>query len=220
MNRQQVSKTKYLAVFATTTLIFIIGIMIGNYVSASKMKNLDNLENQLRADTMAAELQYLLLSENPCIAQESVALSEELYGLGSKLSYMEDRLGAVDPSVVRMKEYYSLLEIRHWLFLKKTRLECNKNHTLILYFYSKEKENCPDCEEQGYVLTYLREKYPGVKVYSFDFETRNAALDTVKEIYLKEQGLPILIINDQTYYGFKNKEAMEKIIIGEKDESP
>ena len=218
MTKQNISKTKFLAVFATTTLIFLIGILIGYQISNSKMSALEDIEQELRVDTMAIELQYLLLAENPCIALDSAPLSEELYTLGSKLSYMEDKLGPDNPSVLRLKEYYSLLEIRHWLFLKQTKQECDRNYTLIIYFYSKQKENCPECEEQGYVLTYLRETYPQIRIYSFDFDISNAALDTIKELYIKEQGLPIIIIDNQVYHGFKNKEAMEKIIFGNVNE--
>lgn len=218
MTKQNISKTKFLAVFATTTLIFLVGILIGYQVSDSKMSALEDIEQELRVDTMAIELQYLLLAENPCIALDSTRLSEELYELGSKLSYMEDKLGADNPSVLRLKEYYSLLELRHWLFLRKTKQECDRNYTLIIYFYSKQKENCPKCEEQGYVLTYLRETYPQIKIYSFDFDISNVALDTIKELYIEEQGLPILIIDDHVYHGFKNKGAMEKIIFGNVNE--
>ena len=61
MNNREVSKTKYLAVFATTTLIFLVGIIIGNQISSSKMGKLETTEQELRVDTMAIELQYLLL---------------------------------------------------------------------------------------------------------------------------------------------------------------
>lgn len=214
MTKQNISKTKYLAVFTTTTLIFIIGILIGHQFSNKQINKLENIEQELRVDLIAIELQYLLLAENPCIVSDSLPLSEELYKLESRLGYMEGKVGADNPSVLRLKEYYSLLEIRHWLFLKKTKKECNKTYTLILYFYSKQKGECPQCEEQGYVLTYLREKYPQIRIYSFDFDISNAALDTIKELYIKKQELPILIIDDDDYYGFKNKEAMEKIIFG------
>lgn len=218
MTNRNITKTKYLAVFATTTLIFIVGILIGQQISNSKISDLEIIEQELRVDTMAIELQYLLLAENPCKALESTPLSEELYTLGSKLSYMEDKLGPDNPSVLRLKEYYSLLEIRHWLFLKRTKQECNRDYTLILYFYSKQKETCPKCEEQGYVLTYLRETHPEIRIYSFDFDIGNTAIDTLKELYMTEQELPVIIIDEEVHHGFKNKEAIEKIISGQINE--
>ena len=52
----------------------------------------------------------------------------------------------------------------------------------ILYFYSN-KEDCNDCEQQGYVLSYIKKKYPSVRVYSFDINIENQAIDIIKENY-------------------------------------
>ncbi len=67
-----------------------------------------------------------------------------------------------------LKKYYSILEIKHWLLVKKTAKECKVNIGSIVYLYG-DKKNCPNCENQGYVLTTLREKYPFLRVYSFDY---------------------------------------------------
>jgi len=211
MSKKQIHKTKYIAVFALTTLIFLVGLIIGNQTSHSKLNNLEDIENDLRIETMAMELQYLLLSEDPCKSLNSTILSKELYKLGSKLDYMEEERGINDPYVLRLKEYFSLLQIRHWIFSKKSKRECDLDQDLILYFYSN-KGDCSTCEEQGYVLSFIREKYPQTKIYAFDINIHNPAVDTVKEIYLKNQTTPILIINEHVYYGFKNKEAIEQIL--------
>jgi hypothetical protein len=211
MTKKRLSKTKYLAVFAITTLIFVMGLFIGQYMAETKLSNLEEIENNLRIDAMAIELQYQLLAENPCKASNSTILSEELYQLGSKLDHMEKTMGFYDPDVIRLKEYFSLLQIRHWLFLKRGKEECSTDQDFILYFYSN-KGDCETCEEQGYVLSYIREKHPNTRVYAFDTNIENPAVNTVKEIYLKNQTIPTLIINDYSYYGFKNKEAIEKIL--------
>ncbi|MBD3355168.1 hypothetical protein GF361_04235 [Candidatus Woesearchaeota archaeon] len=211
MSKKQVHKTKYLAVFAITTLIFLIGIIIGNYTSSSKLEGLEDIENELRMETMAMELQYLLLSEDPCKNTNSTVLSEELYKLGSKLDYMEEEMGVNDPTVLRLKEYFSLLQIRHWLFSKRTKKECSLDQDFILYFYSN-KGDCRTCEEQGYVLSFIREKTPSTKIYAFDINIKNPAVDTLKKMYIQNQTTPILIINDHVFYGFKNKEAIEQIL--------
>ncbi len=183
--------------------------MIGNHTSSSKLDSLEDIENELRMETMAMELQYLLLSEDPCKSINSTVLSEELYKLGSKLDYMEERMGVNDPTVLRLKEYFSLLQIRHWLFSKRAKKECSLDQDLILYFYSN-KGDCSTCEEQGYVLSFIREKYPSTKIYAFDINIRNPAVDTLKRMYLKNQTTPIIIINEHVYYGFKNKGAIEQ----------
>jgi hypothetical protein len=209
---RRISRTKYLTVFATTTLIFVIGLVIGNYISNTKLKNINRLEQDLRIDTMSVEIQYMLLSENPCADIDSNILTEELYEIGNKLDYMESRLGSNNPSVLWIKEYYSLLEIRHWLFMKKIKKDCNSTNALILYFYSN-KGDCEKCEEQGYVLSYIRKKHPTTRVYSFDINIDNTALDSVKDIFkIKNKELPILIINDKVYFGFKDRQDIESLI--------
>jgi len=208
--RQSISKTKYLAVFATTTLVFLIGLIIGNQISSFKLKNIDELTESLKIESMAIELQYLLVSEEPCLSFNSTSLSEELYEIGSRLDYMENRLGSNNPSVLHLKEYYSLLEIRHWLFMKKTRKECNRSTTLILYFYSN-RGDCPRCEEQGYVLSYLHKKYPDLNIYSFDINIDNVALNTVKNVY-KITESPAMIINDKAYTGFISSRKIEELL--------
>ena len=211
MSRKRISKTKYLAVFATTTLIFLIGLAVGQKISDTKLDKLEDIENDLRIETTAMELQYLLLAENPCKILNSTPLSKELYQLGSRLDYMEKTQGVDDPTVLRLKEYFSLLQIRHWLFLKRAKEECDTDHDFILYFYSN-KGDCGSCEEQGYVLTYIREEYPHTRVYAFDTNIEDPAVNTIKEIYLRNTTLPSFIINDYDYYGFKDKEAIEKIL--------
>ena len=211
MDRKKIKISKYLLVFFLTTVVFLGGIFIGNYASNRKLSKLDQMEQDIKVQTMAIEIQYALLAESPCDAINSTPLTNELYELSDRLSYMESNLGFNNPVVLRLKEYYSLLELRQWMFLKSTNKQCNRNNILILYFYSN-KGDCSTCEEQGYVLTYIRNKYSNVKVYTFDINIDNIALRTIKEIYIKSKDLPVLIINDKTYYGFKDREQIETMI--------
>jgi hypothetical protein len=159
---------------------------------------------------MAIEIQYLLVSEEPCLVFNSTPLTEELYEIGTRLDFMENKLGSNNPSVLHQKEYYSMLELRHWLLVKRTKKECNMNTTHILYFYSN-KGDCPRCEEQGYVLSYLHKKYPALNIYSFDINIDNVALNTIKRVY-KVTEAPTLLIDDEAYYGFMSSRSVEELM--------
>lgn len=211
MSRQQLNKGKYVVVFILSTLIFLAGIFLGNNLSERKLLRLNEIEQDIRAQIMGVELQYELLAENPCGVVNSTPLTKELYELSDKLNFMENNLGVDHPGLIRSKEYYSMLELRQWLFLKKTKEECGINNTLILYFYSN-RGDCDKCEEQGYVLTYIRKKYPDVRVYNFDINIDNLALNTIKDIYIKSDDLPVIIMDDKVYYGFKDRKQIESII--------
>ncbi|MFC1741668.1 hypothetical protein ACFL3V_03985 [Nanoarchaeota archaeon] len=210
MKRQKIDFKKYLAVFAITTLIFVVGIVIGNYFSASKMQQIDYIGQDLRTDTVAMELQYELIAEDPCEHINSTLLADELYEMASKLDYMENRLGEDNRDVRELKKYYSLLELRHWLFMKKTNKECNRSNALMLYFYTNE-DDCKKCKEQGFILTWARRNYPDVYVYAFDYTIENAALDTVKRLY-DVKGTPTIVVDKETYSEFMSKRDVENIL--------
>lgn len=210
MRRQKLDKNKFVAALAITTLIFIAGIFAGNYFSAKKLDQIDTIGQNLRTDTLAIELQYDLIAENPCSSVNSTPLAEELYELASKLDYMENRLGENNQNVLRLKEYYSLLELRHWLFMKKTNKECGNNNTLILYFYSNDAD-CRQCEEQGFILTWLRKTYPHVYIYAFDTNIENPALETIK-IQHDVQSVPSVVFNQKTYNTFMKKDTLVNLV--------
>ena len=71
---------------------------------------------------------------------------------------------------------------------------------------------CDDCEKEGYVLTRLRETYPDLRVYSFDYNIGLSAVNTLISVNKVKNELPAIIIKDQTYYGFKSVEDIEKIV--------
>jgi hypothetical protein len=86
----------------------------------------------------------------------------------------------------------------------------------IIYFYSNEGD-CPDCEREGFVLTRLRQTYPNLRVYSFDYNLDLSALQTLVTVYSikptsEEAGLHALLIDGRVYYGFKSIDDIKDII--------
>ncbi len=212
MDRKKIQKTKYLAVFATTTLIFFIGIIIGGYFSNLKIEKIYDIENDLKINILGTEIQYQIIAKDPCKFVNSTPLIEELHEMGTKLDYMENALGKDNKEVLNLKEYYSILEIRQWLLEKDMMQKCGSKRTLVLYFYSNDKHQCPECEEQGYVLTYARKNFDNINIYSFDIDTKNPAVDTVKRIYGVTIA-PTVIINEKKQEGFVTKDQIVNIIL-------
>lgn len=210
MKRQEIIKSNYIAAFAIATLVFILGIFIGNFFNQEKLDSIDEIEQDIKMDTMGAELQYLLFSENPCSTSDYVGLNGELFKIGTRLESMESELGVNDPRVLELKEYYMLLEIRHWLFLKKVKEQCNKDYEHILYFYSNLGD-CRDCKKQGYVLDYLHNKYPKINIYPFDFNINNPLIATLKSIY-NITSTPSSVIRGETFNRYMELDEIEKLL--------
>jgi len=207
---KKISKSKYIIVLVLTLLVFASGFILGNYVSSFRLNYIEDIERELRTDIMSIEIEDLMLAEAPCRKANSTSLTDILYRTGEKLDFMEARLGKSDENVLRLKEYYFLLELRHWLLQKKEIKECNLSKDIILYFYSN-LEDCGTCEEQGFILDYLRKKKKeGLSIYSFDI---NLALNTLKRLYnIENEKSPIVIVNDNYAKGFRSKDEIESIL--------
>ncbi len=212
MHRRKFSMFKFVGVFTATLLIFLLGILLGNYLNSLKVTHIDSLQNDLRMDTLALETQSLILSKNPCEVSELTVMSDELYEIGEKLTFMESQLGANHESVKRLKNYYSLIELRHWILLTEANQKCGLGHKLILYFYSNEL-GCSDCEKQGFVLDHIRKIRSDVKIYSFEYGLDNAAFNTIKNLFkVKSSELPVIVINNEKYTGFKDITELESLL--------
>ncbi|MBS3112707.1 hypothetical protein J4418_01325 [Candidatus Woesearchaeota archaeon] len=211
MHRRKFSMFKFVGVLAATTLIFMIGIQLGNYLSSIKITRIEDLQNNIKVDTLGLETQLLIVSKNPCEILKLGIMDEELYEIGSKLAYIESQYGHGDESVQRLKNYYSILELRHWILLNNVKEKCNIDYDLILYFYSNELD-CNDCEKQGFVLDYIRRTNSNVKIYSLEYSLDNPAINTIKALYkIKAEELPVIIINGEAYTGFKDKAEFESL---------
>lgn len=207
---QQFRGSRYALALVITTGIFALGILLGNAISQSKLDKLNTLEQEMRAEVIGTELQYQLMLEHACNSSDAAQMTDELYTIGTKLDFMENNLGKDHPQVLSLKEYYSMLELEHWLLLKKVRKQCNTPYNLVLYFYSNH-EDCNTCDQQGHVLNYMHEKYPAVNIYSFDINIDNPALNLIKRIYGITEA-PTLVINEQSYVGFRDRTKVESAL--------
>ena len=207
----KIDTKKYISVLAITSFIFFTAIYFSNYFNNKKLAELKSIEDKIAIDILSSETQYALLQESSCEYISSSVLSQELNSLASKLSYTEGQLGNDSDEVVRLKKYYSLLQIKDYLLSKRIAQKCGLKPTFIIYLYSN-KGDCADCEKEGYVLTYLRETYPDLRIYSFDYNLDLSAVKTLLSIFKIEKNLPAMVIGNKTYYGFKDKSALEALL--------
>ncbi len=183
-----------------------------NYLNDARVADLSTIEDQLSIDTLSLDTQFSLLEAAPCdSAASSTALTGELSDLGNRLAYAEGQLGSNDAQVVRLKEQYSLLEIRDYLITKQLAAACGTKPVTVLYFYSNAGD-CADCDKAGYALSYLRTTYPSLRVYSFDYNLDLGALKTLISLdKIKKGSLPAFVINGKASNGFTSLPDLEKL---------
>lgn len=202
---------KYVLVFLITATIFFIAFSISNYSNQKRIENIESIEDKIALDLLSSEVQFNLFKEFSCRGVDNPILSGELNSIAEKLSYTEENLGIANPEVIRLKKYYSILEIKDYLLMQQVNQKCKEKTLFILYFYSNQGD-CEDCKRQGYVLTELREEFPELRVYSFDYDLDFPMMKTLRTFFDIKDTLPAMIIKDETYYGFQGKDDIEKLI--------
>src|SRR3990167_2991064 len=202
---------KYLIVFLITVGLFLTASYLSNYFGNKKIDQLKLIQDKISIDILSSETQFSLLSEMSCKNISDSVYSPELGELGNKLEWSQNNLGATD-EVSYLKKYYSLLQIKDYLLAKKISERCGVKSAFVLYFYTTA-DNCSECEKQGLVLTSLHEKYPELRVYSFDYSTDLSAVKAMLQIYkIKDTELPALVINDNVLTGFHGIDELEDMI--------
>jgi len=209
--QKQFDWKRYVVVFFITLGLFLTALYISNYFSTKKLDQLKTIQDNISIDVLSSETQYALLSELSCKNVSDSLLSAELDELGKKLEWSEINIGSTT-EVLYLKKYYSLLQIKDYLLMKKISARCGKKSAFVLYFYTTA-QNCSECQKQGIVLSSLREKYPDLRVYSFDFNTELSAVKAILNIYkIEDTKLPAVVIDDELMTGFQEVNGVESRI--------
>jgi len=205
-----VARNALIALAITLALAGTVAYAI-SYLNNARVAELSTVEDQLSIDILSLDTQFSLLEAAPCDSSaSSTTLTGELANMGDRLSYAEGQLGSDNAQVIRLKEQYSLLEIRDYLITKQLSAACGgPKPATVLYFYSNAGD-CSDCDKAGYALSYLRDTYPSLRVYSFDYNLDLGALKTFITITKVRKSLPAFVINGKQYYGFTSLTDLEK----------
>jgi len=205
---EKIDWKKYLIVFLITVGLFVTASYISNYFSERKINQIKSIQDEIAINILSSETQFSLLSELSCKNVSGSLLSGELDELGHKLEWSQNNLGGAE-EVSYLKKYYSLLQIKDYLLMKRISQSCKVKSAFILYFYTTA-ENCSECERESLVLGSLRDKYPELRVYSFDYSIDLSAVKAMLQIYkIKDTELPALILDDELLTGFHSIEELE-----------
>ena len=201
MSNNNIDWKKYLIVFLITVGLFLSAGYISNYFGDKKIEQIKSIQDNIAINILSSETQFSLLSELSCKNVSGSLLSAELDELGRKLEWSQQNLGSTE-EVAYLKKYYSLLQIKDYLLMKKISKSCRTKSAFILYFYTTA-ENCSECEKESLVLSSVRDQYPELRVYSFDYSIDLSAVKAMLQIYkIKDTELPALVLDDEVLTGF------------------
>lgn len=202
----------YAVAFLITAFIFATAFFASTYFNDKRAAEIRTAQDSISIDILSLETQFDLLAEHSCrdITENSV-LSTEIRPVGERLAFLENQSNVNQEELLRLKRYYTLLQIKDLLLMQEVAEKCRLEPVFILYFYSNAGD-CEECEEQGYVLTALSQQYPQLRIYSFDYNLDLSALQTLIDINNIRRALPALVINDRVQYGLKTVADIRTIL--------
>ncbi len=171
---RNLSKDKYVIAGAITTGVFLLGLFLGLAIEGKRVNYIESISRRQNLDFSSLQLQYAFIDqlsqEKNCLAVQKT-FEQNINNLESTRIRLEnfDRDAKLNKNEFDLlKNEYMLAQIRYWLLAERTRKLCETDVVSILYFFSDEKD-CPDCDRQAFVLTYLKKKFKDkLLIFSFD----------------------------------------------------
>jgi len=215
MVKKRINWEVYIIAAVITLIIFSLGIGLGYFISNEKYSIIKNDLEELKLQQKDIELELLLtnsMGENSCNS-----LKYEIDKLAVLSSKLGDRVGMYDSEMIKnndfyiLKKQYILTLIEFWSYWELFKKNCNSSVNTVLYFYAIK--NCNDCQAQGFVLSFLKDKYPDrIMVFALDKDEDLYSLNLLKNMYNVTQA-PTLVINNKKYEGMKDMNQLKELLV-------
>lgn len=202
----KVNYSRLTAALSITILIFFSGFVGGYFLTAGKVSQLTELQNEIYTQSLSLDALFDLASENLCDEEGLIPINNQLNELGDKLTIIEEDTQRSLESQLLANQYVAL-EVKHFLLINKINQACNKKYSTVLYFFSPERNECSDCAAQGVLLTEVKRANPELMIYSFNWNIDSPVVDRLLLDY-DVSGIPTLIINGKKFEGMMSSQEI------------
>ncbi len=205
-----------------TLAIFVVGGLLGYSLNSEKSRLLTEQTHSIDADMQNIQLSLLYMDalgpEHSCgvLSAEVGQATARLNELGKRLQSYQD---AEDfgTEFQMLKDDYSFLELRTWLFYHQLREKCNTDTADVVYFYSSH--NCEGCIGQGKILDSLkRELGNRLLVFSLDTEWGQPIMKAFMADF-NVTSAPALVVNGQRY-GYLEEDEFKQVLCSQYKDKP
>ncbi len=212
--KRTISKSKYIAAFFITIVIFGLGFFLSVLIEESRSDLTAKTIAQQKVDTSSLQLQYLYLNE---LELDNCDSLNELFKINlDSLDKSMKRVNSYkDSSIVDSEEFgliqreYILEQIRYWLLAKKVKESCNQDFITALSFI---EEDCRKCETQTFTLEFIKKELgDDFLLFHFNKEIKEPMISTLIAQYNITE-YPTTVIMSKKIPGLvSEKELLSKI---------
>lgn len=215
MVERKIARNKYIVAAVITFGIFFLGMTLGMVVENKRVAMIQTEFNLEKVEFESSQLQYdylnMIDSKGSCPAlYESFDKNlEKLENTRIRLNnyIVDSKINSEEFNI--LKRQYMIEQLRYYLLANTAKNMCDDNIARIIYFYSTS-ENCPDCSDQEFVLSYLRQKYSGsLYIFALDETFTDEPMISVLKKQYNITKFPSLIVEENVFQGFSTKDQLE-----------
>lgn len=202
---------KYVVVLIVTVGLFATIFYATDLVNSKRVSAVRIAQDTIAINLLSSETQFTLLRKTDCSAGvEENLFKNDLKSVADRLAYLESTVGPADDEVLNLKKYYSLLELKDYLLIDELGQRCGFKPATVIYFNNATCTS--ECQKQDYVIAGLREKYPELRVYTFDTSLDLSAVKTLQNVTRAGDVAPTVIAGGKVLKGFQPIEDLEKAL--------
>jgi len=211
----KIERGYYIVAGILTFLVFVSGILIGWYLDNQRVsyltKRYEDLETELQSLIIEDKF-YQIFGNSSLICNFSF---DRMYEVVKEVDELGERLESFEKinqfnlqEFGRLKKRYTNLNIDLWLRILKLKGKCNYTVHTILYFYPT-KTVCVECDAQGLVLTYWKNRYPKqIMIFPIDGDLDIPLVSSIKSTFNVERYTTLIIDEKKRVEGFISKEDL------------
>ncbi len=196
MKRKIQSWKRYVLAFLIGTFIFINGFFLTYVFSYFEYNRISDLQEKVSYEIFKDKIEFFIFNKNICNSDSFEQISDSLRFQGQMMDRLERKLGKNNKKVLFKKNFYTLVELEHFEFIKQMNEQCNSNISVILFFYSNKDEDVEKSEETGRLLDAIVQRNLNIVIYSFDINLDNDLIRELKQKY-DVQISSTVIVNEQ-----------------------
>lgn len=165
------------------------------------------LDGNLQEMQLERAFQDTLSPEESCIFSNItlIQLTKQFNYYWDRLPFRIEEYEAKNPSFgdeyILLKQQYTQLSLRTWLYAENKNKRCDGDLVVILYLYSAE---CPSCIKQGEILDNLQKSIESqgrdVMIFTVDLNSESSIIKYIRESH-DITDAPALLISDHIYQG-------------------